>query len=81
MKADDRGARMLKAAQAVPGVRVYVEGEGRNRRLVFAPGTSRRLCPSAAPLPRDDDELGGLTVGKPKSLKDKLPPPLRRGGA
>jgi predicted RNA-binding protein Jag len=55
MKADDR-ARVLKAAQAVPGVRVYVEGEGRNRRLVFAPDKPAPL-PKRSALPQDDEEL------------------------
>jgi hypothetical protein len=55
MKVDDR-ARMLKAASAVAGVRVFVEGEGRNRRLVFAPDKPAPM-PKRSALPQDDDEL------------------------
>ena len=55
MKVEDR-ARMLKAAGAVAGVRVFVEGEGRNRRLVFAPDKPAPM-PKRSALPQDDDEL------------------------
>ena len=49
-------ARMLQAARSVPGVRVFVEGEGRNRRLVFAPVKPAPM-PKRSALPQDDDEL------------------------
>jgi predicted RNA-binding protein Jag len=57
MKVEDR-ARMLKAASTVPGVRVFVEGEGRNRRLVFAPDKPVPM-PKRSALPQDDEELEG----------------------
>jgi predicted RNA-binding protein Jag len=57
MKVEDR-SRMLKAASNVPGLRVFVEGEGRNRRLVFAPDKPAPM-PKRSALPQDDDELEG----------------------
>jgi predicted RNA-binding protein Jag len=53
MKLEDR-ARMLKAAQGVPGVKVFAEGEGRNRRLVFAPDNPVPIKKPSV-LPQDDD--------------------------
>lgn len=53
MKPEER-AQVLKGAEAVPGVKLSAEGEGRNRRLVFTPEK-----PSPMPkrlLPVDDDE-------------------------
>jgi predicted RNA-binding protein Jag len=57
MKVEDR-ARMLKAASGAAGVRVFVEGEGRNRRLVFAPDKPAPM-PKRSALPQDDDEMEG----------------------
>lgn len=53
MQPEDR-ARLLKATQDSPGVRVYAEGEGRNRRLVFAPEKPAPL-PKRTAYPQDDD--------------------------
>ncbi len=44
MKPEDR-ARVLKSVAGVPGMRASVEGEGRNRRVVFTPD-------KPAPLPK-----------------------------
>jgi predicted RNA-binding protein Jag len=54
MKLEDR-ARMLKAAQGVPEVRAFAEGEGRNRRLVFAPDKPVPM-PKRSALPADVEE-------------------------
>lgn len=51
---DDR-ARMLKAAAAVPGQRVKVEGEGHFRRVVFVSEKPVPM-PKKAPMPDFDDE-------------------------
>lgn len=54
VKPDDR-ARVLKAVEGVPGVKVSCEGEGRNRRVVFTPDKPAPL-PKRSMLPEDDDE-------------------------
>ncbi|WP_375769290.1 hypothetical protein NR798_47770 [Archangium gephyra] len=54
VKQDDR-ARVLKAVEGVPGVKVSCEGEGRNRRVVFTPDKPAPL-PKRSMLPDDDDE-------------------------
>jgi predicted RNA-binding protein Jag len=54
VKPDDR-ARVLKAVEGVPGVKVSCEGEGRNRRIVFTPDKPAPL-PKRSMLPDDDDE-------------------------
>jgi predicted RNA-binding protein Jag len=54
VKQDDR-ARVLKAVEGVPGVKVSCEGEGRNRRVVFTPEKPAPL-PKRSMLPDDDDE-------------------------
>ncbi|AKI98824.1 hypothetical protein ATI61_106212 [Archangium gephyra] len=54
LKQDDR-ARVLKAVEGVPGVKVSCEGEGRNRRVVFTPEKPAPL-PKRSMLPDDDDE-------------------------
>jgi hypothetical protein len=54
VKQDDR-ARVLKAVEGVPGVKVSCEGEGRNRRVVFTPAKPAPL-PKRSMLPDDDDE-------------------------
>ncbi|OJT16928.1 collagen, type IX, alpha 1 [Archangium sp. Cb G35] len=54
VKQDDR-ARVLKAVEGVPGVKVSCEGEGRNRRVVFTPEKPAPL-PKRSMLPEDDDE-------------------------
>jgi predicted RNA-binding protein Jag len=54
LKQDDR-ARVLKAVEGVPGVKVSCEGEGRNRRVVFTPEKTAPL-PKRSMLPDDDDE-------------------------
>jgi len=54
MKLEDR-ARMLKAAQGVSGIKAFAEGEGRNRRLVFAPDKPVPM-PKRSALPADVDE-------------------------
>ncbi|HYO56420.1 hypothetical protein [Archangium sp.] len=54
VKQDDR-ARVLKAVEGVPGVKVSCEGEGRNRRVVFTPEKPAPL-PKQSMLPEDDDE-------------------------
>ncbi len=54
VKQDDR-ARVLKAVEGVPGVKVSCEGEGRNRRVVFTPARPAPL-PKRSMLPDDDDE-------------------------
>ncbi|MFY0562333.1 hypothetical protein ACN28E_00710 [Archangium lansingense] len=54
LKQDDR-ARVLKAVEGVPGVKVSCEGEGRNRRVVFTPEKPAPL-PKRSMLPEDDDE-------------------------
>ena len=54
VKQDDR-ARVLKAVEGVPGVKVSCEGEGRNRRVVFTPAKPAPI-PKRSMLPDDDDE-------------------------
>ncbi len=54
MKQEDR-ARVMKAVEGVPGVRVSCEGEGRNRRVVFTPAKPAPL-PKRSMLPDDDEE-------------------------
>lgn len=54
VKQEDR-ARVLKAVEGVPGVKVSCEGEGRNRRVVFTPAKPAPL-PKRSMLPDDDDE-------------------------
>ncbi len=54
VKQDDR-ARVMKAVEGVPGVKVSCEGEGRNRRVVFTPARPAPL-PKRSMLPDDDDE-------------------------
>jgi predicted RNA-binding protein Jag len=54
VKQDDR-ARVMKAVEGVPGVKVSCEGEGRNRRVVFTPAKPAPL-PKRSMLPEDDDE-------------------------
>ncbi|WNG52147.1 hypothetical protein F0U60_54625 [Archangium minus] len=54
VKPEDR-ARVLKAVEGVPGVKVSCEGEGRNRRVVFTPEKPAPL-PKRSMLPEDDDE-------------------------
>ncbi|PTL77169.1 hypothetical protein DAT35_46740 [Vitiosangium sp. GDMCC 1.1324] len=54
LKSEDR-ARVLKAVEGVPGVKVSCEGEGRNRRVVFTPDKPAPL-PKRSMLPEDDDE-------------------------
>jgi predicted RNA-binding protein Jag len=54
VKPEDR-ARVLKAVEGVPGVKVSCQGEGRNRRVVFTPDKPAPL-PKRSMLPDDDDE-------------------------
>jgi predicted RNA-binding protein Jag len=54
LKQDDR-ARVMKAVEGVPGVKVSCEGEGRNRRVVFTP-EKPAPPPKRSMLPDDDDE-------------------------
>lgn len=54
VKQDDR-ARVLKAVEGVPGLKVSCEGEGRNRRVVFTPEKPAPI-PKRSMLPDDDDE-------------------------
>jgi predicted RNA-binding protein Jag len=54
MNPDDR-ARVSRAVEGVAGVKVACEGEGRNRRVVFAPDKPAPL-PKRSLLPQDDDE-------------------------
>ncbi|QRN97484.1 hypothetical protein JRI60_52640 [Archangium violaceum] len=54
VKQEDR-ARVMKAVEGVPGVKVSCEGEGRNRRVVFTPAKPAPL-PKRSMLPEDDDE-------------------------
>jgi predicted RNA-binding protein Jag len=53
MKAEDR-ARLLKGAQGVAGMKVKLEGDGRSRRVVFAPDKPTPMPKRA--LPVHDDE-------------------------
>jgi hypothetical protein len=53
MKAEDR-ARFLKAGSGVAGVKLVVEGEGRSRRVVFAPDKPTPMPKRS--LPVQDDE-------------------------
>lgn len=54
MKLEDR-ARVLKAVEGVGGTKVTVEGEGRNRRVVFTPDKPAPL-PKKSLLPDDDED-------------------------
>jgi predicted RNA-binding protein Jag len=54
LKQDDR-ARVMKAVEGVPGVKVSCEGEGRNRRVVFTPEKPAPL-PKRSMLPDDDED-------------------------
>ena len=56
MRADDR-ARVLRAALGVTGVAATVEGEGRNRRVVFTPEKPVPLPKRNLPEMDDDEEL------------------------
>jgi hypothetical protein len=56
MKPEER-AQLLKGAHGADGVRVYVEGESRNRRIVFAPEKPAPL-PLRAAYPQDDELEG-----------------------
>jgi predicted RNA-binding protein Jag len=53
IKTEDR-ARFLRAGNGVPGVKLLVEGEGRSRRLVFAPEKPTPMPKRS--LPVHDDE-------------------------
>jgi predicted RNA-binding protein Jag len=53
MKLEDR-ARLFRAAQGVAGVKVKLEGDGRSRRVVFAPDKPTPMPKRA--LPVQDDE-------------------------
>jgi predicted RNA-binding protein Jag len=55
MKAEDR-ARVYRAARAVEGLRVSLEGEGRNRRVVFTPDKPTPMPRRTLPVEMDDDE-------------------------
>jgi predicted RNA-binding protein Jag len=54
MKLEDR-ARVLRAVEGVGGTKVTVEGEGRNRRVVFTPEKPAPL-PKKSLLPDDDED-------------------------
>ncbi|MCY1018267.1 hypothetical protein [Pyxidicoccus sp. MSG2] len=54
MKLEDR-ARVLRAVEGVAGTKVTVEGEGRNRRVVFTPEKPAPL-PKKSLLPDDDED-------------------------
>jgi len=54
MKLEDR-ARVVRAVEGVEGVKVTVEGEGRNRRVVFTPDKPAPL-PKRSLLPDDDED-------------------------
>lgn len=56
MKKEDR-ARVLKAAEGLEGVKVLVEGEGKLRRIVFAPAKPTPM-PKRTAMPDYDDEDG-----------------------
>ena len=53
MKAEDR-ARVVRAAQGIAGVKVAVEGDGRNRRVVYTPDKPTPMPKRT--LPVQDDE-------------------------
>jgi predicted RNA-binding protein Jag len=56
MTVEDR-ARVLKATAGVPGVKVSVEGEGRNRRVVFTPEKPQPMPKKKLPdYGEDEDE-------------------------
>ncbi len=55
MKPDDR-ARVLKAVDGVPGVKVSAAGEGRNRRVVFTPDKPVALPKRTIPDYGEDEE-------------------------
>ena len=54
MKPEERVA-LLKGSEGIAGVKVHVEGEGRNRRLVFTPEKPAPM-PKRSFLPQDDVE-------------------------
>ncbi|MFP2913474.1 hypothetical protein ACLESD_52480, partial [Pyxidicoccus sp. 3LFB2] len=54
MKLEDR-ARVLRAVEGMEGTKVTVEGEGRNRRVVFTPDKPAPL-PKKSLLPDDDED-------------------------
>jgi predicted RNA-binding protein Jag len=54
MRPEDR-ARVLKSVAGVPGMRASVEGEGRNRRVVFTPDKPVPL-PKRTAIPDYGDE-------------------------
>jgi len=58
MKLEDR-ARVVKGLADVPGMKVMLEGEGKNRRVVFIPDKPAPL-PKRAPIPdygEDEDDI------------------------
>ncbi len=55
MKVEDR-ARLAQAAQGVKGMSVKLEGEGRNRRVVFVPDKPAPMPKRAMPDYDDDEE-------------------------
>lgn len=59
LSADDR-TRILRAVEAVAGVRASVEGEGRLRRLVLTPERPMPMPRRTHPLGVDVDETGGV---------------------
>ena len=54
MKLEDR-ARVVRAVEGVGGTKITVEGEGRNRRVVFTPDKPAPL-PKKSLLPDDDED-------------------------
>jgi predicted RNA-binding protein Jag len=54
MKAEDR-ARLARGGKGIAGVSVKVEGEGRHRRVVFAPANPKPM-PRKSAMPDYDDE-------------------------
>ncbi|WP_164019255.1 hypothetical protein [Pyxidicoccus trucidator] len=54
MKLEDR-ARVLRAVEGMEGLKATVEGEGRNRRVVFTPDKPAPL-PKKSLLPDDDED-------------------------
>lgn len=55
MKPDDR-ARVLQSVQGIAGLKVHVEGEGRNRRVVFTPDKPVALPKRTIPDYGEDEE-------------------------
>ncbi len=53
MKREDR-ARVLRAVQGMPGVKVSAEGTGRNRRVVFSP-LNPAPTKSSLPIPEEEE--------------------------